>query len=58
MDITLGMGVDENRVKWVLKLNNHIMESIKQVKIGLIFNKLVQKVGVITNLKLTLLYFT
>ena len=37
MVVPLGMGVDVNRVEWVLKFKNHFMYSINQVQIGLIF---------------------
>ena len=37
MDLPLGMGVGGNRGEWFLKLKINFMDSIKKLKIGLIF---------------------
>ena len=37
MELPLGIRVNGNRGKWVLKLKIFFMESNKQVKIGLVF---------------------
>ena len=58
MELPLGMGVDENKVEWLLKLNKSLYGLKKSSENWFDIIKLVYKGGVTINLKLTLVYFT